>query len=559
MTGSSTMTTQASPTTLDVLIVGAGFGGMYAVYKLRGMGLNIRSIEAGGDVGGTWYWNRYPGARCDVESLEYSYAFDHDLQQEWQWTERYAPQPEILRYADHVADRFDLRADIEFDTRVASAVFDESRNRWTVATQRVVDRTISSDVLADDIRTWDTQFVVMATGCLSSTNIPDLEGLTEFEAAGGRLLHTGRWPHEGIDFSGQRVAVVGTGSSGVQAIPMIAEQAEHLTVFQRTATYAAPAYNGPLDPDVEANVKAGYSNFRAMLQKRATAFGAAYPRAHGSALAFSDEERTAILEERWQLGGFAVSTAFHDLLTNPEANELVGDFVRSKIRNVVHDPATANLLSPTQTFACKRMCVDSGYYEAFNRRNVSLVSVADNSINRLTPTGIQLADGSQHEVDAIVFATGYDAMTGSLLRIDIHGRNGITLGEAWAAGPRTLLGLGVPDFPNLFTVTGPGSPSVLANMITAIEQHVEWIADCIGWLLAQGHAVVEATSDAADDWVLHVNALADATLYPTCNSWYLGANVPGKPRVFMPVLGWPQYVAQCNDVAASGYAGFAVS
>ncbi|MFT6292183.1 MAG: cyclohexanone monooxygenase [Ilumatobacter sp.] len=553
------MTTHASPTTLDVLIVGAGFGGMYAVHKLGGMGLNVRSIEAGGDVGGTWYWNRYPGARCDVESLEYSYAFDHDLQQDWQWTERYASQPEILRYAEHVADRFDLRADIEFHTRVVSAVFDESRDRWRVTTQRVVDRTISADVLADDTHTWDAQFVVMATGCLSSTNVPDIDGLDTFSAAGGQLLHTGRWPHDGVDFSSQRVAVIGTGSSGVQAIPMIAEQADHLTVFQRTATYAAPAHNGPLDPEVEVAVKADYANFRAMLQKRATAFGASYPRAHGSALAFNDDERTAILEERWQLGGFAVSTAFHDLLTDPAANELVANFVQSKIRSVVNDPATAALLSPTHTFACKRMCVDSGYYEAFNQPNVSLVSVADNPIERLTPTGIQLTDGSQHEVDAIVFATGYDAMTGSLLRIDIRGRNDLPLGDAWAAGPRTLLGLGVPGFPNLFTVTGPGSPSVLANMITAIEQHVEWIAECIGWVRSHGHVTIEATSDAADDWVLHVNALADSTLYPTCNSWYLGANVAGKPRVFMPVLGWPQYVAQCNDVATSGYAGFTVS
>jgi cation diffusion facilitator CzcD-associated flavoprotein CzcO len=553
------MTVRTSPTTLDVLIVGAGFGGMYAVHKLRGMGLDARSVEAGSDVGGTWYWNRYPGARCDVESLEYSYAFDHDLQQEWQWTERYAPQPEILRYAEHVAERFDLRQHIEFDTRVVRAEFDETRSRWTVTTQPVADRTITDDVLTDDIQTWDAQFVVMATGCLSSTNVPKLEGLTDFEAAGGKLLHTGRWPHDGVDFSGQRVAVIGTGSSGVQAIPMIAEQADHLTVFQRTATYAAPAHNGPLDPNVDAEVKANYANFRAMLQKRATAFGASYPRAHGSALDFTDEERTAILEERWQLGGFAVSTAFHDLLTDPVANELVADFVRSKIRGVVDDPATADLLTPKQTFACKRMCVDSGYYDAFNRPNVSLVSVADNPLAQLTPTGLQLANGTLHEFDTIVFATGYDAMTGSLLRIDIRGRNDVTLRDAWAAGPRTLLGLGIPDFPNLFTVTGPGSPSVLANMITAIEQHVEWIAECIGWVRSQGHTTIEATSDAADDWVLHVNSLADSTLYPTCNSWYLGANVPGKPRVFMPVLGWPQYVAQCNDVASHGYAGFAVS
>jgi len=544
---------------VDVLVVGAGFGGMYAVHRLRTDGFDVRAVESGGDVGGTWYWNRYPGARCDVESLEYSYSFDADLQQEWHWTERYAPQPEILRYAEHVAERFDLRRDIVFDTRVVSAVFDDARGRWTVATSPVVGRTLGGDELGAAVTRYDAQFVVMATGCLSSTNIPEFDGLDAFEQGGGQLLHTGRWPHAGIDVTGQRVAVIGTGSSGVQAIPLLAEEAANLTVFQRTPTYAAPARNAPLEPQVEAEVKADYEQFRKMLRRRATAFGASYPRPAGSALDHPADEQRRILEERWGLGGFALSSAFNDTLLDPEANEVVADFVRNKIRSIVEDPDTAALLCPEQTFACKRPCVDSGYYETFNRSNVSLVSVRDNPIERLTAAGLELADGSVHEFDAIVFATGYDAMTGSLMRIDIRGRNGLRLADAWEAGPRTLLGLGVPGFPNLFTITGPGSPSVLANMITAVEQHVDWIADCASWMREHDHTSIEADDVAADEWVVHVNALADSTLYPTCNSWYLGANVPGKPRVFMPVLGWPQYVTRCDDVAASGYAGFTVT
>ena len=543
---------------LDVLVVGAGFGGMYAVHKLRSSGFRVRAVEAGSGVGGTWYWNRYPGARCDVESLEYSYSFDPELQQEWKWTERYAPQPELLRYAEHVADRFELRECIDFDTRVVSAHFDDSSSRWAVTTQPVVARSARGDRLAPDTHVRDAQFVVMATGCLSSTNLPDFDGIDTFERAGGRLVHTGRWPEAGIDVSGERVAVIGTGSSGVQAIPVLAESARHLTVFQRTPTYAAPAHNAPLDPEVEAEVKADYAQFRARLQRRATAFGASYPRPHGSAHDHSPAEQRRILEERWGMGGFALSSAFNDTLLDPAANDVVADFVRGKIRDIVTDPDTAELLCPDQTFACKRPCVDSGFYATFNRDNVELVSVRDNPIERLTATGLELSDGSTFDADTIVFATGYDAMTGSLLRMDIRGRDGRRLGHAWEAGPRTFLGLAVPGFPNLFTVTGPGSPSVLANMITAVEQHVDWITGCLSWMRERDHRCIEADEDAADDWVSHVNELADSTLYPTCNSWYLGANVPGKPRVFMPVLGWPQYVARCADVAADGYVGFTV-
>ena len=557
-TPTSTEPTGSDTERIDVLVVGAGFGGMYAVHRLRTDGFVVRAVEAGSDVGGTWYWNRYPGARCDVESLEYSYSFDADLQQEWHWTERYAPQPEILSYAEHVAERFDLRRDIVFDTRVVSAVFDEPTSRWTVTTRPVVGRNVGGDELGSDETVYDAEFVVLATGCLSSTNIPEFGGTADFEAGGGTLLHTGRWPHDGVDVHDRRVAVIGTGSSGVQAIPLLARDAAHLTVFQRTATYAAPAHNTPLDPDLEAQVKADYAGFRATLQRRATAFGARYPRPHGRALDHTPAERAAIYEARWDLGGFALTSAFTDLLLDPEANQTAAEFLRAKIRAAVHDPTTAELLCPDQTFGCKRPCVDTGYYATFNRPNVSLVSVRDNPIARLTPTGLELADGSTFEADLVVFATGYDAMTGSLLRIDIRGRDGVTLRDTWASGPRTLLGLGVPGFPNMFTVTGPGSPSVLANMITAIEQHVDWIARCLTWLRDRDATSIEATGSAADEWVAHVNGIADQTLYPTCNSWYLGANVPGKPRVFMPVIGWPQYVERCNAVAASDYAGFTV-
>ncbi len=542
----------------DVLVVGAGFAGMYAVHRLRSDGFSVTAVEAAADVGGTWWWNRYPGARCDVESLEYSYGFDDELQQSWRWSERYAAQPELLDYANHVADRFDLRRDVSFDTRVTAATWGEVERTWTVTTQRVAQRSVHGDVLAHEVVTRRARFVVMATGCLSAANVPDIAGIDAFEAGGGTVLHTGRWPHDGVDMTGRRVAVIGTGSSGVQAIPQIAADATQLTVFQRTATYAAPAHNAPLDDDAVAAVTADYPGFRAALRKRTTAFGASYPPAHPSALAVSEDERDAILEERWRQGGFAVATAFADLLVDAEANERVADFVRRKIRSIVEDPVVADALCPTQTIACKRMCVDTGYYETFNRSHVELVSVADDPIAELTASGITLTSGASYDVDTVVFATGYDAMTGSLDRIDIRGVDDVTLRDAWAAGPRTLLGLAVPGIPNLFTVTGPGSPSVLSNMIVAIEQHVEWIAGCLTWLREHGRERIEATEAAADRWVAHVNAIADLTLSPSCNSWDLGAIVPGKPRVFMPVLGFPAYAAECERVAATDYDGFDV-
>ena len=525
----------------DAVIVGAGFGGMCMLHHLRDLGFTARVFEAGSDVGGTWYWNRYPGARCDVESMEYSYGFSEELQQEWEWTERYAPQAEILSYLNHVADRFDLRRDMRFDTRATSALFDEASLRWTVRTEA------GAEVSA--------QFLIMATGCLSSTNTPDFPGLDSFR---GETYHTGRWPHEGVDFTGKRIGVIGTGSSALQSIPLIAQEADQLVVFQRTATYAVPAHNAPLDPAEEAEIKADYAGLRAGNRQALVGFGSRHPGNEDSALVADPAERAAQFEARWERGGLQFLGAYGDLLIETEANEMAAEFVRDKIRQTVTDPAVAELLTPRTVIGCKRLCVDTGYYETFNRPNVTLVDVSETPISELTPGGLRVGD-TDYDFDCIVFATGFDAMTGALLAVDIRGRDGVTLRDAWSGGPRTLLGLGVSGFPNLFTITGPGSPSVLTNMITSIEQHAEWISDCVAYLRDHDYRTIEATTPAQDEWVDYVNAIADFTLYPRCNSWYLGANIPGKPRVFMPLIGFPPYAEQCAAIAANDYEGFVLT
>jgi len=529
-----------SEASLDIAIVGAGFAGLYMLHRARGLGLSARVFEAGAGVGGTWYWNRYPGARCDIESLEYSYSFSEELQQQWQWSERYATQPEILRYANHVADRFELRRDIRFDTHVVAAAWDEAAARWTLRTGA-----------GDEAR---AQFLVMATGPLSCANMPAIPGIDTFA---GQTLHTGRWPHDEVDFGGKRVGIVGTGSSAIQAIPIIAKQARELVVFQRTATYSVPAHNGPLDPAYEARVKADYAGFRARNRQMPAAFGSNLPRSHTSALEATPQERARVYEERWRHGGLDFLGAFSDLLLDPRANETAAEFVRGKIREIVRDPDLAKRLMPRQTFGCKRLCIDSGYYETFNRPNVRLVDVGEHPIEAITAAGLRTG-GREYPLDCLIFATGFDAMTGALLRVDLRGRDGLRLKEKWRAGPLNYLGLGVAGFPNLFTVTGPGSPSVLANLIVGSEQHVDWIGGCLAYLRAHGLRVIEATQDAEQRWVAHVNAVADRTLFPTCNSWYLGTNVPGKPRIFMPLPGFPAYVAKCDEVAAAGYEGFAL-
>lgn len=529
----------------DLLIVGAGFSGLYMLHRARGLGLSARVLEAGDGVGGTWYWNRYPGARCDVESMQYSYQFSDELQQEWEWTERYASQPEILRYLNHVADRFGLRRDIQFNTRVRAAEFHEALGHWVVST--------------DAGQQMSARFLVMATGCLSAANIPDFPGLGSFE---GPTFHTGRWPHEPVDFTGQRVGIIGTGSSGVQSIPVIARQARELVVFQRTATWTVPAQNRPLSAEEQQAVKADYTGFRQRISRMNAAIGSAFPEdGNGEerpALDAEPSQRAGIYEKRWEHGGLPFIWAFTDLYTDLQANETAAEFVRAKIREIVDDPAVAKSLTPTNVIGCKRLCVDTGYYASFNRDNVQLVDVSQSPIEKITPRGLR-AGGREYSLDCLIFATGFDAMTGSLTRIDIRGRGGQGLGEAWAEGPRAYLGLGVAGFPNLFLVNGPGSPSVLTNMVVAIEQQVDWIADCLEYLSRNGNQRIEAAPQAQDEWVAHVNSVADTTVYPACNSWYLGSNIPGKPRVFMALVGYPPYVEKCDEVAAKGYEGFAIS
>ena len=523
---------------VDVAIVGAGFAGMYMLHRLRGLGLSALVLEAADDVGGTWYWNRYPGARCDVESMQYSFSFDEALQQDWHWSERYAPQPEILRYAQHVADRFDLRRDIRFSTRVARAEFDDAAARWTLTTE------------AGDRIT--ARFCVMATGCLSSARMPDIAGLDSFR---GRVFHTGHWPHHLVDFTGRRVGVVGTGSSAIQSIPIIAEQAAQLTVFQRTPNFSVPAHNRAMDAAYEASWKSDYAQRRRHARTLRT--GIDYPLNPVSALEIDDAAREAEYQARWAAGGTAFMAAFSDLITNEAANDTAADFVRARIRAIVKDPATADLLCPrNHPIGTKRICVDTDYYATFNRANVALVDLRAAPIEAITESGLRTSAAS-YDFDDIVLATGFDAMTGALLAIDIHGRDGVALRDAWAAGPVAYLGLMVAGFPNLFTITGPGSPSVLSNMIVSIEQHVDFITDLLRHATTRGLTTIEATAEAEANWVAHASEVASRTLYPRANSWYMGVNIPGKPQVFMPYIGGVgAYREICDGIAARGYEGF---
>jgi cyclohexanone monooxygenase len=526
----------------DTVVVGAGFAGMYMLHRLRQQGLSVRVYEQGDGVGGTWYWNRYPGARCDVESMQYSYSFSDELQQEWDWSERYAPQPEILKYANHVADRFDLRPDIQFDTRVERAVFDESTDRWSVTTSA-----------NGETRTVTAAYVILATGCLSNARMPDIKGLKDFK---GEVYHTGHWPHHPVDFTGKRVAVIGTGSSALQSVPVIAAQASHLTVFQRTANFSIPARNAPLTPEERDAFRSNYPEIR-RIAREDMRNGIYQEIPDRGALDDGDNERRAKYETRWSKGGLTFMGVYNNLVLDQAANDTAAGFVRDKITEIVSDPHTAKLLQPSDhPIGSKRICVDTDYYATFNRSNVTLVDIKAGGIDQILPNAVR-AGAKDYEVDALVLATGFDAMTGSVAKIDIQGRGGSTLNQKWAEGPRTYLGLMSAGFPNLFVITGPGSPSVLSNMIVSIEQHVDWIADCVGYMRAQGFAAMEAETDAEDRWVAHVNETAYATLYPQANSWYMGANIPGKPRIFMPYIGGVGAYRQiCNDVAAKGYQGF---
>ncbi|MEA2743642.1 MAG: cyclohexanone monooxygenase [Acetobacteraceae bacterium] len=534
----------ASAREFDVVVVGGGLGGLYALHRLRGLGLSTRVFEAGSGVGGTWFWNRYPGARCDVESMEYSYAFSNELQQEWAWPERYGTQPEILRYINHVADRFDLRRDIRLNTRIVSAVFNTASGRWTLQTDR-----------GDTVT---ARFCVMASGNLSTPRVPDFKGLESFE---GKWYHTGLWPHEGVDFSGLRVGVIGTGSSGVQMIPHIAAQADHLTVFQRTANFSLPARNAPMDPEQERRQKQEYEDRRRAALD--TPFGiGGFPAPTQSALDATEEERRRAYERKWaEVVSISFLYSYTDLLVNKASNDTASEFVRQKIRAIVRNPATAEILAPKDhPIGTKRLCLDTNYYETYNRNNVSLVDVKHDPIEAITTTGIRTREQNFGPFDALVFATGFDAMTGALREIDIRVEGGPALADQWEAGPRTYLGLMVSGFPNMFVITGPGSPSVKTQMILANEQHTDWIADCLTYLHTHGYSRIEASRPAQDEWVDHVNKVADSTLYPLANSWYTGANIPGKPRVFMPYVGgFAGYKRKCDAVAGNGYEGFTLT
>jgi cyclohexanone monooxygenase len=540
-TAPDSFSVDGSADVFDVVIVGAGFSGLYMLHRLRGLGVSARVLEAGPSVGGTWYWNRYPGARVDIESQEYSYSFSEELEKEWVWSERYAAQPELLAYLNHVADRFDLRRDIDLNTRVTAARFDEERKRWLVET--------------DTGRRLSARYCVMATGCLSVAKDVDIPGI---EAFAGEVYQTGHWPEGGVDLAGKRVGVIGTGSSAIQTITDIAPRVAHLTVFQRTPCFSTPAHNGPPNREVVDDWKQNRAAYRQ--QARESGFGLVRGIATKMATETPAEERTQEYEKGWATGGFAIGGSFADLLVSKPANDTMAEFIANKIRSIVKNPETAEKLIPkTYPVGTKRICVDTGSFEVFNRDNVELVDISETPIETITATGLRTTKAS-YDFDVLITALGFDAMTGALGKIDIRGRGGARLKAAWAEGPRTYLGLMVSGFPNLFMITGPGSPSVLSNMVVSIEQHVDWIADCIDWLGGHQLGVIEADEAAQEAWVAHVNDVASMTLFPQAKSWYMGANVPGKPRVFMPYIGGVgAYRMKCDDVAAKDYEGFVLS
>lgn len=526
---------------LDVIIVGAGFSGLYMLYKMRKMNLKALVIERASDAGGTWFWNRYPGARCDIESIEYSYSFSDELQQEWNWSNRYSDQSEILDYINYVVKKFNLKENIVFNTSVKSATFDENLKNWIVET---------------DSKSYSSKFCVMATGTLSSIKQPNFDGLENFK---GDLYVTGEWPHEKLDFTSKKVAIIGTGSSAVQSIPVIAEEAKNLTVFQRSPNYTIPANNRPLTEKELSNAKSSYDQIRE--KAKYTRAGIGYNQfEERKLLDLSSEEIKKELNNRWKIGGQEIFTAgFTDVGVNVEANKIVADFVKSKIKEIVKDPNVAELLSPEDAIGCKRLCADTNYFETYNRENVELIDLNSNPINSITENGI-LTKNKEFKFDTIIFATGFDAMTGALQAIDITGKNGKKLKQVWKDGPKSFLGLLINGFPNLFTVTGPGSPSVLTNMMVAIEQHVEWISDCINFLSKSNLNEVEADELFQIEWMDHIEEVAKNTLRYTCNSWYVGANVPGKKRVFMPYAGgFGKYREKCDEIAENNYSILRIS
>jgi len=528
---------------LDAVIIGAGWAGMYMLHRLRQIGLATRVYEAGDGVGGVWHWNRYPGARTDGEWMWYSYSFSPELEQEWSWSERFPAQPELERYANHVADRFELRRDIQLRTRVVGADFVEPERRWHVRTEHGEVVTAS--------------YLVAAVGALSAANVPDLKGLDAFR---GACYHTSRWPREPVELAGRRVGVVGTGSSGVQCIPAIAREAAHLVAFQRTANFSVPAWNVPTDPAFEREYKASYAEHRRLQRESTIGVHWSHANLEQSALEVTTDERTATYEHAWRNGPFTLMNSYKDLSSDLRANETLSEFVRSKVREIVRDPAVAEVLVPTtHPIGTKRLCIDTGYYETFNRDNVTLVDLKSTPIEEVTERGVRTGT-AEYELDVIVLATGFDAMTGALERIGLRGRSARSLSVKWAEGPRTYLGLATAGYPNLFILMGPGSPSVLGNNFEAIEQQVEWVSACIAFMRSTGAELIEATVDAEDGWVDHVHELADRTLFNLADTWFNGRNIPGKKGGFTPYAGgYRAYREECDEVAASGYRGFTLS
>ncbi|WP_285398507.1 NAD(P)/FAD-dependent oxidoreductase [Lysinibacillus sp. fls2-241-R2A-57] len=524
---------------VDAVVLGAGFAGLYMLYQLRSKGFSTVVYEAGDGVGGVWYWNRYPGARCDVESIYYNYTFSKELYEEWNWTSRFPEQEEILNYLNYVADRFELRKDIQFNIRVNAAHFDEERSKWLIYLNN------GSQVYA--------KYFITGIGCLSAANIPNMKGLNQFK---GKWYHTGHWPHKKVDFTGKRVGIIGTGSSGIQAIPVLAKEAKHLTVFQRTPQYTIPARNHFYDEEFIRSTKENFETLKQAM--RNSVAGSPHQQNNRSAMEDSESERQLVFEDAWAEGGFAFAMSYNDLLTNEQSNEKAADFIRSKIREIVKDPNVAERLSPKYMYGTKRQVLDTDYFETYNRDNVLLVDIKESAIEEITETGVKTVD-EQYELDILIFATGYDGMTGPLFKIDIKGRDGIALKDKWENGAsvRTYLGLTTAGFPNLFMITGPESPSVLVNMPIAIEQHVEWIANCIEYLREHDIDLMDTNVQAEEEWSKHCREIANTTLYVKGDSWYTGANIAGKHRSFLIYLGgFDYYTKRCNEIAQNNFEGF---
>jgi cyclohexanone monooxygenase len=525
----------------DVVIVGAGFTGIYMTYKARELGLSVTAFERGGGVGGTWYWNRYPGLRCDVESVDYSYSFSPELQQEWTWTEKFPSQPEILRYLEWAAQKLDVLGSFRFGTEVLSATWDENRSRWTVTTDTGV--------------AVEAKYVVWGTGILSTPKIPEIPGLDSFR---GEVLNTATWPHEAVDFSGRRVAVLGTGSSGIQVIPIVAEQAEQLFVLQRTPSYSLPAHNKALPAERMTWIKDNYATYRADARK--SVLGCVTDSAGKNFAELTPAEARAELERQYDYGSpMRFASTFNDIIVDPDANRAAAEFAKDKIRSRVHDQSVAAKLLPDYYIATRRLCIDTDYYETFNRPNVTLVDLREEPLTGATEAGLTTTE-RELEIDLLILATGFDAITGTLRRLDIRGRGGVTLADKWGVAPSTYMGIAVAGFPNMFVATGPGSPSALSNVVLSIEQHVEWIAATIAHLENEGITAIEPTPEAEKAWGEHVAEVSDSTLMRFSDSWYTGTNVEGKPRVnAVYVGGVATYESELHAVAADGYRGFTLT